>query len=423
MMNKSEVQDQVKRIADSVEFKNSSRLSDFLNYIVEEALAGRADRIKGLTVAQAVYSVGENFDPESNSIVRVEAGRLRRRIDKYYSTVGKNDPLLITIPKGSYAPAFSNNPNLELKEEQPPSDQRYGKLVRYRWVLVSAVILVVLLTWQMPGILYTPDQELDSGESASVQGSGSEIEIMFQQAFVLLMPPENNIRLETSRSLFQSLIDTEPDYAGGYAGKSLSYSIGVHFFKSEDTQKDLLKAITLARQAIELDPGFGLGHAALTLALSLDSKHDQALESARQAIAVPRRSALSDAMVSLALLNSGKPQTAVNLMSEVTKLNHRESRTPFLNILGIAQYVTGDYTAALSSFETNRAKNGPTGPHMDIYLAAAYAQLGQNFQAQAVFKRLRETNPDYPVEQWLAFSIKSSVELDATMDLLRSLES
>jgi hypothetical protein len=47
--------------------------------------AGRAGQIKGLTIAQAVFSAGENFDPEANSIVRVEAGRLRRRLAEYYT--------------------------------------------------------------------------------------------------------------------------------------------------------------------------------------------------------------------------------------------------------------------------------------------------------------------------------------------------
>lgn len=58
---------------------------------------------------------------------------------------------------------------------------------------------------------------------------------------------------------------------------------------------------------------------------------------------------------------------------------------------------------------------------MDVFVAATYAQLGKDFQAQAILQRLRETNPDYPVEQWLASYIKSEDELQETMDLLQSL--
>jgi len=132
---------------------------------------------------------------------------------------------------------------------------------------------------------------------------------------VLMMPPENNTRLITARSLFQSVIDAESDFAGGYAGKSL----------------------------------------------------------------------------------------------------------PYLNLLGIAQYVIGDYDAALRGFERNLDGKGPTGPHMNVFMAATYAQLGREFQAEAILSKLLETNPDYPAEQWMARYIKSEDELQETLELLRSL--
>jgi tetratricopeptide (TPR) repeat protein len=411
---------QVKRIIESAAFRDSARLQDFLKYIVEEALAGRSARIKGLTVAQAVFSAGKNFDPDSSSIVRVEAGRLRRRLEQYYSTSGRHDPLIISVPKGSYAPAFSHNPNLDPREDRPPPGRQYGNAISFRWAMAGAVAIILFVAWQIPGILDTPDEEADSKEVSSHQNLDSEVEILFQQAFVLLMPPENNARLNAAKRLFQNVIDIESDFAGGYAGKSLSYSIGVLFIKSEDPGKDLLEAVTLARQAIGLDPDFSLGYAALALALSLDSNRDEALENARRAIAIPKRYAITDAMVSLVLLNSDMPQAAIDQLSKARRLNPNEPRTPFLNLMGIAQYVIGDYAAALESFESNREIKGPTGPHMDVFVAATYAQLGKDFQAQAILHKLRETNPDYPLEQWLANYIKSEDKLQNTMNLLSS---
>jgi len=77
-----------------------------LSFVVEETLEGRASQLKGYTVAVSVYGRKEDFDPQVDPIVRVEAGRLRRAMEHYYLTAGQNDPVRIEIPKGSYAPTF-----------------------------------------------------------------------------------------------------------------------------------------------------------------------------------------------------------------------------------------------------------------------------------------------------------------------------
>lgn len=67
----------------SSEFARSKRISSFLGFVVEESLAGRGERLKAFTVAQEVYDRDETFDPRTDTIVRVEAGRLRRRLEDY----------------------------------------------------------------------------------------------------------------------------------------------------------------------------------------------------------------------------------------------------------------------------------------------------------------------------------------------------
>ena len=77
-----------------------SATAGFLRYIVEEALAGRADRIKAYNIATAVFGRDEEFDPQSDPIVRVEAGRLRRALERYYLTAGQDDPVRISDSEG-----------------------------------------------------------------------------------------------------------------------------------------------------------------------------------------------------------------------------------------------------------------------------------------------------------------------------------
>jgi adenylate cyclase len=78
-----------------------------LRFVVHETLEGHASQIKGYTIAVTVYGRTEKFDPQVDPIVRVEAGRLRRALEHYYLTAGKNDPVRLKIPKGSYVPTFN----------------------------------------------------------------------------------------------------------------------------------------------------------------------------------------------------------------------------------------------------------------------------------------------------------------------------
>ena len=97
---------QVSRIVASAVFAKSARLSAYLRFIVDETLAGRVDRLKEYTIALEVYGRDESFDPRVDSIVRVEAGRLRAKIRDYDDTIGRDDLVRIGLRIGSYVPDF-----------------------------------------------------------------------------------------------------------------------------------------------------------------------------------------------------------------------------------------------------------------------------------------------------------------------------
>lgn len=102
-----DVREELECILDSPEFKNKPMLCGFLSHVVEETLAGRAHEIKGYTVATQVFGRRKDFDPTIDPIVRIQAGRLRRTLESYYSGRGIQDQLRIDIGKGSYVPTFS----------------------------------------------------------------------------------------------------------------------------------------------------------------------------------------------------------------------------------------------------------------------------------------------------------------------------
>lgn len=77
-----------------------------LKYVVNQSLAGNADRIKGYTVATEVFGRNSDFDQNIDPIVSIQAARLRRALARYYQKAGKDDAIRIDIPKGSYVPVF-----------------------------------------------------------------------------------------------------------------------------------------------------------------------------------------------------------------------------------------------------------------------------------------------------------------------------
>jgi TolB-like protein len=112
------VRPQLTRILSSASFRDSPQLSSFLSFIVESTLSGQAYRIKQYTIAIDALNYSKDFDPQTNTAVRVLGSRLRELLTLYYLQEGANDELRIEIPRRTYIPVFQ--PNLML---HAPPDQ------------------------------------------------------------------------------------------------------------------------------------------------------------------------------------------------------------------------------------------------------------------------------------------------------------
>ena len=101
-----EIARQLERILASEQFAGAARLSRFLRYIVERTCAGESAQLKEFVIGAEVFDRDHRFDPRLDSVVRVEAGRLRSRLVEYYARPGANDPVIIRVPRGGYVPVF-----------------------------------------------------------------------------------------------------------------------------------------------------------------------------------------------------------------------------------------------------------------------------------------------------------------------------
>ena len=113
----------LRRILESSSFVHSPRLQRFLAFLVEETLAGRADGLKEYVIGLEVFSRPPTFDPRLDSLVRVEARRLRAALAAYYANEGRNEATVIELQKGRYVPAFRFASPASGRPARPTGDQ------------------------------------------------------------------------------------------------------------------------------------------------------------------------------------------------------------------------------------------------------------------------------------------------------------
>ncbi|NQZ12134.1 MAG: hypothetical protein HRT35_33705, partial [Algicola sp.] len=102
----TEIKQELNNILTSRFFAKAQRLREFLVYIVENALNGTADRLKEYTIGVEVYGREVTFDPQTDTVVRVTASRVRNKLKQYYDSLVCHTALHIELPARAYAPAF-----------------------------------------------------------------------------------------------------------------------------------------------------------------------------------------------------------------------------------------------------------------------------------------------------------------------------
>jgi hypothetical protein len=158
-------------------FAKSVKLQRFLIYVVEEALAGRAERLKAYNIATVALGRPDSFDPSQDPIVRVEASRLRRALTAYYAGEGMNDHVRIMLNAGSYQPLFTftnrDTTSSELHQTSQQMLSTHSTVGRFtsemssrERVLLGLVVLLFLITFCNTAMLTLTVQKLDEVERA-----------------------------------------------------------------------------------------------------------------------------------------------------------------------------------------------------------------------------------------------------------------
>jgi adenylate cyclase len=231
---------------------------------------------------------------------------------------------------------------------------------------------------------------------------------LYKRARRRAFPPVlHNIR--SSATMFGRVIEMDPGFNGGYAGKSMMHSRAVLFEHSEDPETEATNAMELAKKALELDPESPESHSALGFAYSALGQHEKALAATRRAVELQPGDAEAHYVYSRCLRQAGHFDEACDEGYMAVRLDPKYTDGPYLNSLARATFLAGRYQETIDAYERNDAQGGPSYIGMTIVWAAACSLAGQLERARELVNEMLEQQPD--------LSLKTIPRVRSTSDI------
>ncbi len=170
---------ELSRILASQTFARSDPHRRFLRHVVESAIDGQSEVLKEPLLGVDVFQRGADFDPRSDNVVRVEARRLRKRLQEYYLTEGTGATVLIDLPTGGYVPQFTWRTVQESEPVlRPKRTVRYGMIGAVVVAILAAGLFRLLTLREPPLIAVLPFAEYNAGEAGPYLGDAIAEDIL-----------------------------------------------------------------------------------------------------------------------------------------------------------------------------------------------------------------------------------------------------
>ncbi len=372
-------------------------MQNFLKYVVEEALAGRAQNIKAKTIGMDVHGYSPDEISDREGVVRVDAGRVRRKLAKYYAEEGQSDAIKIYLPTGRYAPEFSRNASEETAEEVP-SKPRLG--IAAISVVVPIIAVGIWMAGRATHDLPPPSiTSIDHSEIFDISPNRVEAINLAVKARGLIFPATDAQRLSIALQAFQISIGKDNVYFGGYAGAAqVLASLALIDPDRERAKKNLALAAQNGKEATRLAPDEAWSLSAQAWVEFAVRNHGSALELSQRAVALaPLDPHILEFDFLISLFN-GRFQHILDTATQLPVSAKSVQGFVYSNAIGSAQYHTGDYDSAIHSLEQAIAAQGPFGPISLTYLTAAYQRAGDTenakYLASVMMKNWPQARPD-----------------------------
>ncbi len=402
-LSDEDIQRALKAVLDSPEFDGAERLQSFLSYVVDKLLAGQSEDIRAKSIAEDVYGRALDSGGDPMAVVRVDAGRMRRRLASFYSNSGKDQRLRIHVDPGGYVPRF------EVLDIDIPSDRaRPSKMV---WVSVAVLgalaiaggLMLFSRSPQSPpspiAVSANANQEQAIREALfSTNPTKLQAVNLATEARLLMFPVLDRDRLQAVRGMFERAMALDETYFGGYAGSAQAISIlALTTPPGAEKQALLVLAKTRAQRALELAPDEGWSHSALALASFCSREHEAALAQSTRATRLAPDDIHVTNFDALFALFGGDFQRAIASANRARGANTTNGRFPYRSVLASSSYHLGDYQASVDQFNEAVRLGDPVSAISIGYLAASYQRLGDDERARATILLLDEAWPGYPL--------------------------
>ncbi len=397
----------------------SDRLQAFLTYIVEEELAGRGDQIRSKTIAQDVYDrdTSEGTDPEN--IVRVDARRLRQFLELHYEGIGKDDPVRLCIDSGGYRPRFENVSKTTAVSISKKA-LRFGLPIGAFTIgaVVGALVAVGLaqdgqetVAAEVIGLSATdPNTHLQRAAIYEKSPAALQAFNLAQQARTMIFPIFDRQRQLLVLSVFEGVIEIDPEYFGGYAGAAQALASLAVITPPSDAKNDYADAaMKMASQAVSLAPDQAWSQSAKSWASFANRDYDAALQLGRRASKLdPNDGAVLDFLGAVAMF-TGEFGEAIETAHRLSLLDSRNQRFANRNISGATHFHLGEYQTTVERFEEAKQLGDPLSAPSLAYVTAALSAMGQDHAAKAKLAELERAWPNAPIGAMLK-SIHKDVE-------------
>jgi len=370
MIDPRQVRRQVERICGSPQFRGAGRLRDFLVFIVTETLIGNGHQLKEYSIATSVYARSPSFDPKIDSIVRVEAIKLRNRLSAYYARDGRLDEVAICVPKGGYVPEF-HNCGRGVKTGAAGENQ----------IAELCGIASAAMMRSTPASLDVAAACLVEARNLNPSDPRPHIGLASCHGFALSneakSPPEVMGKLRVSASRALELNQTSGD-------AHIAASICHAFVDGAEEQ-----AAEEARCALQLEPRNALAHFWVTALLSAAGQHEASLAHMQEAIRCAPDRTLFRAYLGRLFYYAGRSAEAIQVLKDVVRAE------PALAVAhswtSLAHTEMGQHDEAVEA-ASHAVRLSETSATLGA-LAYVLAEGGRRDEAECMFDRLRADPP------------------------------
>ncbi|MGR3663062.1 MAG: tetratricopeptide repeat protein [Paracoccaceae bacterium] len=416
-----EIRDALDRVLNSDLFSQTLRLKNFLTYIIEETLAGRSGLIRGKTIAIDVYQRDPSDSDYSENFVRVDARRLRRRLVEYYATEGKNDPAIISVDKGGYAPRIEVRATPEVIE----LPVKFSKTV----IIAGAAILVAGLAGAVfygsqtaePAPVLNDQNVLERQALREKSVTTLKAANLAEQARGFLFPLLEPERQQIATDLFRQAIKSDPDYFGGYAGAAQSLTTLSKLKPAgPEREETLAEASLMAGLATEKNATAPWTQSAVAWVAFGNREFDRAFEFSNRAVKLsPDDGFILDFHALISVL-SGHFEEALAVSDPSRPRKFDKRRLANRNIFAVANFHLGNHAAAIASFREAEERGDPFSALSLMYQSAAYQALGDTEKASGLVHEMQEAWPNFRPERLMPNIYQHQEHTDQILDRLRA---